>query len=120
MAPGDIGIDDLADGVGYVLAGKARTEDRANRGALGGRAAERDLVIFLALLIEAQDADVADMVVAAGIDATGDIDLERPDLVLARDVGELARDGLGHGNRAGRGERAVVHAGAGDDVAGQA
>ena len=68
---------------------KPGPEDRADRGVLGGRAAERDLVEFLALLVDAEDADVADMVVAAGIDAARDLDLELADLVLLRRVGEL-------------------------------
>ena len=48
-----------------------------------GAAAERDLVEFLALLVEAEDADVADMVVAAGVDAARDLDLELADPLLA-------------------------------------
>ena len=99
------------------MAGKARPEDRADRGVLGGGAAERDLVEFLALLVEAEDADVADVVVAAGIDAARDVDLELADLVLLLRVRELARDRLGDRDRARGGERAIVEAGAGDDVA---
>ena len=102
------------------MAGEARPEDGADRGVLGGGAAERDLVEFLALLVEAEDADVAHMVVAAGIDAARDVDLELADLVLLLRVRELARDRLRDGDRARRGERAIVEAGAGDDVAREA
>ena len=63
---------------------------------------------------------MADMVMAAGIDAARDVDLERPDLLLAVEIGESARDRLRDGDRARGRERAVVEAGAGDDVAGKA
>ena len=39
-----------------------------------------ELVVLLALLLDAQDADVADVVVAAGVDAAGDLDLQLADL----------------------------------------
>ena len=87
---------------------------------LGGGPAKCDLVKFLALLVEAEDADVADMMVATGVDAARDIDLDLTDLFLAADVGELARDRLGHGDRTCCRQRAVVEARAGDDVAGKA
>ena len=89
-----IGIDDLLDRVGHLLGGKAGPDDLADRRALGGGAAQRDLVELLALLIEAEDADVADVMVAAGIDAARDVDLEGTDVLLALQVGEAARDAL--------------------------
>ena len=60
------------------------------------------------------------MMVAAGVDATGDVDPQRTDLVLAIEIGKAARDGLGDGDRAGGCQRAVIKPGAGDDVAGLA
>ena len=59
------------------------------RGVLVGAAAERDLVEFLAVLVDAQDADMADMVMAAGIDAAGDLDLQLADILQARQIGEM-------------------------------
>src|SRR5205085_7933496 len=56
FAPAQIGVDDLLDGLGHVLAGKAGAQNGADRGILRRGAAEGNLVIFLALLIEAQDA----------------------------------------------------------------
>src|SRR5688572_25229143 len=85
-----IGIDDLADRIGDFVAGESGTQDGADRGILGGRAAKGDLVIFLAFLIESQNSDMADMMMAAGIDAARDIDLQRADLLLARHIGEFA------------------------------
>ena len=59
---------------------------------------------------------MADMVMAAGIDAAGDLDLQLADIVLARQIGEVLGDPLRHRDRARIGERAIVEARAGDDV----
>ena len=87
-----IGLENLVDGICHLVAGKARTEDGADRRVLGGGAAKRDLVEFLALLVEAEDADVADMMVAAGVDAARDVDLDLADLVLLRPMSANLRE----------------------------
>src|SRR5690606_18079647 len=99
---------------------EAGADDAADRGVLVGAAADGELVEFLALLVEAEDADVADVVMAAGVDAAGDVDGQRPDVVLAPEIREPLRELLGDRDRAGCGKRAVVEAGAGDDVADEA
>ena len=76
----------------------------------------RKLVKLLSLFIHAQDADVADMMVAAGIHAPGDIDCQFADVVDPVHVLKAFVDFLGNRNRAGIGERAVVESGAGNDV----
>ncbi len=81
-------------------------------------AAERDLVEFGTLLLDAEDADMADMVMAAGVDAAGNLDLQLADLAPARSasaesLGDLLRDRDG----ARIGQRAIVQARAGNDVA---
>lgn len=48
---------------------EARPQALADGSGLGVVAADRDLVVLDALLVQAEDADVADVVVAAGIDA---------------------------------------------------
>src|SRR3546814_11728315 len=53
---------------------------------------------------------------AAGVDAAGDLDLEVADLVLAFQVAEALGDALGDGDGSRVGEVAVVEPGAGDDV----
>ena len=83
-------------------------------------AAERDLVEFLAFPLDAENADVAGVMVAAGVDAAGNLDLQRADLLLPAGVGEALGDALGDRDRAGVGERAIVEAGAGDDVGDEA
>ena len=68
---------------------EARAHDVADAGVFGARAAQLELVEFHALLVHAQDADMAGMVMAAGIDAAGNLDLEFADIVLAVQIGEM-------------------------------
>src|SRR6185295_3264483 len=51
----EVRVDDLLDGVRHLLGRESGAQDLPDRRALGGGAAERDLVIFLALLVEAED-----------------------------------------------------------------
>ena len=62
---------------------------------------------------------MADVVVAAGVDAARDLDLQRPDVALPVEVGEGLGDLLRDRDRPRRRQRAVVHARAGDDVGDQ-
>ena len=78
--------------------------------------ADRDLIPLLAGLVHAQDADVADVVMAAGVDAARDVQVQLADLEQVVQVVELALDGFGHRDGDGIGQRAEVPAGTGDDV----
>jgi len=86
---------------------------------LVGAAADRDLVKFLAVLLDAENADVADMVVAARVDAAGDVDVQTADhlggVVISEAPGQFLRDR----NRSRIGQRAVIQPRAGDDVGDQ-
>src|SRR5688572_7618784 len=114
-----IGVDNLIDRVGHLVGCEAWADDLTNGGAFRRGTAKRDLVELLAPLIEAENADVADMMMAAGIDAARDVDLERPDLLLPGKVGKTPGDALGdwYGSR-GR-QCTIVKTGAGYDVAGK-
>ena len=57
-----------------AVAEKAWSDDVADRRALVWVASQADLVEFLALAINAEDADVADVMVSAGVDAARDLD----------------------------------------------
>src|SRR6185437_11007639 len=109
----DIGRDDILDDVGNFFVWHGRAEQRAELGVLVGLAAERDLIEFLALLL---DADMADMVMAAGIDAAGYVDMQPADIALQIEVGKTTRDFHRHRNRARVGEAAIIEARARDDV----
>src|SRR4026208_1414607 len=105
--PPDVRLGEGVACVRHFVTGKTRPENGADRGALARGAAERDLVELLAFLIEPQNPEVADMMMAAGVDAAGDVDLEGPDLMLAFEIGEAPGDRLRNRNGTRRRQRAV-------------
>src|SRR6185369_12189276 len=66
------------------------------------------------------NADVAHVMVAAGVHAARDIQVQLADIVQVVEIVEAALDRLGHRNRFGVGERAEIAARAGNDVGQQA
>src|SRR3990167_3883475 len=74
LAFAQIDVDQDIDGLGHAVGRQGRAQHGAYRRVLGAGAAQGQLVEFLALLIDAQDADMADVVVAAGVDAATDLD----------------------------------------------
>src|SRR5262245_13519003 len=80
LAQLQVGVDNGLDGANNLIGAEGGADDIAERGILVGAAAEGDLVELLAVLIDAQNADMADMVMAAGIDAAGDLDLQFADI----------------------------------------
>ena len=69
--------------------------------------------------VDAKNADMADMVMAARIDAARYFQPQFADVVLAVEIGEQGTDLLRHRNRAGRRQPAIIQTGAGDDIADQ-
>src|SRR4051812_27159125 len=126
VAVREIALDQPLDDTGHLRARDGWADDFAERRLRTARpdlalvAADLDLVPLLAVLIDAEDADVADMVVAAGVHATRDVEVELADVVqVVKRVALFfhhALDRFRHGNRLGVGERAEVAAGAADDV----
>src|SRR3546814_17548746 len=70
-----VGGNDVVDGLDHLVVGEGGADDLPERSVLVGAAAEGDLVEFLALLVDAEDADVAHVMMAAGVAAAGDLDL---------------------------------------------
>src|SRR5208283_4573860 len=81
-----------------------------------GVAAERDLIGFLALFFEPENADGADVVMTAGVDAARDFYAEPADEALALRVFEAARNRLRDGDRASGRQRAIIEAGAANNI----
>ncbi len=75
-----VDLDDLVDHVGHLLLGEGRAEDLPEAGVARRAAAEGDLVELRAFLVDPEDADVADMVMAAGVHATGDVQVDVADV----------------------------------------
>src|SRR6266581_401171 len=125
VAAREVAIDQLFDHVRYFGTGKRRTDDLAEGCAAAGPdftlvAADLDLVPLLAVLVDAENADMADVVVAAGIHASGNIEIDLADIVQIIEVVKTLLNGLGHRDRLGVGERAEVASRAADDVGEQA
>src|SRR5580658_4544320 len=112
----EIGRGDVLDHVGDLRIGHGRADQRAKRGVLVGLAAKRDLIKLLAVLLDAENADMADMVMPAGIDAAGNVDVQPAEVARQVAVAEAARDFLRDRDRTRIGEAAVIEARAGDDV----
>ncbi len=97
--------------------GEADRGDQFARDALVlvGAAAEDDLVALFAADLDAHQADVADVVLRAGVRAAGDVQVDGCMIVEARVEMSGECDGVGLG--VGRGEAAALIAGAGDGAA---
>src|SRR4051812_1433872 len=88
----EIALDQALDDIGNVCPGKGRPKDFAERsaecgdvaGAMTGFplvSADLDLVPLFAVLIDAEDADMAYVVMTAGVHAAGDIEIQLADVV---------------------------------------
>src|SRR5690606_22358181 len=107
---------DCIDDAVFIEAGAG---DLGLAGCLVARTAEQELVVLGALTVDAENADVAGVVVTAGVDAAADLDLQLTEIALPLGIGEAIGDLLGHRNRARVGQRAIIEARAGDDVGDQ-
>src|SRR3989454_661266 len=125
VAPREIAVDQLLDHVGDLGASERGADDLAEGCAPAGPdftliAPDLDLVPLLAALVDAEYADVADVMVAAGVHAPGDIEVDLADIVQVVEIVEALLNCLGHRDRLGVGERTEVPARAADDVGEQA
>src|ERR1700749_4941570 len=75
----EISFNNILDHVGDFAVFDGGADQGADFGILVSAAADRDLVKFLAVLLDAENPDVADVMMAAGIDAAGNVDLQQPD-----------------------------------------
>src|SRR5450631_4937144 len=83
-----IGGDDVLDDIGDLRIGDRGAEQRPQLGLLVGAAADGDLVELLAVLLNAENSDMADMVMAASIDAAGDVDVQPPEATRKLEIAE--------------------------------
>src|SRR5580704_7313339 len=68
--------DHVLDDIGNLRIGHRRADQGAELGVLVGAAADGDLIELLAVLLDAENADMADVMMAAGIDAARNVDVE--------------------------------------------
>src|SRR3546814_5524742 len=79
-----------------------------------------ELIIFGSFAVHAQNADVSGMMMTAGVDAAGNLELQFTQIPLTLGVGETLADLLRHRNRPRIGKAAIIKTGAGDDEIGRA
>src|SRR5262245_14994721 len=108
LAQLEISGGDVLDHVGDLAVGHGRPEKRTELRRIVVAAADGHLVELLAVLLDAENADMADVVVAAGIDTAGNVDVQPAEIVGEIEILEAAGDLLRHRDRTGIGEAAVV------------
>ncbi len=84
---------------GTAAARERRSDDLRQRRVSSGIAAERDLVPLFAFLIDAENADVADVVMAAGVHASRDVQADVAEIVQIVDIVEALLNRLRDRNR---------------------
>src|SRR6266704_2158768 len=94
----------------------ANALDRVENRILVRLAADGHLKNLLAVLLDAEEADVADVMMAAGIDAARNVDVQPPEALRKFEIAKPPRQFLRHRDRARIGKAAIVEAGARDDV----
>src|ERR1700733_6063509 len=112
----EIGVDHALNRIDDLMLAEAGTQDFADGGVFRAGAAQLQLVEFDAFLVDAENADVSGVMMAAGIDAAGNLDLEFADVALVFEIGEALRKALRNGDRTRIGEIAIIEAGTRDDV----
>jgi len=85
-------VDQALDGGYDLVIGKARTGAIAQSSVFGTIAAKGQLVVLHPRPIEPENADMANMVMPAGVDAARDFDLERPNVMLRVDIAKQRRN----------------------------
>src|SRR5262245_16477011 len=90
-----IGLDDGVDRLRHGFGAEAGSDDRADRCVVLGVAAERNLIELGTFLVDAENADIAGVVMTAGIDAARHVEPQGADQFLALGVLEALGDLLG-------------------------
>src|SRR5579862_6996584 len=111
-----IGLNHSLDRRSHFVLPNRRSEHLTERREAVGRATEADLIPLLAVLIDAEHADVTDMMMAAGVHATGHLDFDLAQVVEVVEIVETLLYLAGNRDRAGVGESAEIESGAGDHV----
>src|SRR5207244_6987219 len=98
MAAFDINIDEAGDDLGHLGGSKRRTDDFTQRGMVPLGAANGDLIPLLAVFIDTEDPDVADVMMSAGVHAAGYVERDASDVMQIVEVIESPLDRFGDRN----------------------
>src|SRR6266404_8899509 len=108
LAPFDVDLEQARNGLGHLDLAHRRTDDVPQGCVRARRAADGDLVPLLAALVDAENADVPHVVMAAGIHAARHLDLDVAQIVEVIVVVEPVVDELRHVDGTGVGEAAKI------------
>src|SRR6185503_3380142 len=84
----EIGFDEALDHVGHLVRRERRADDLAERRVVTLRAADRHLVPLGPVLVDAEHADVPDVMLAARVHAARHVDVDLADVVEVVEVVE--------------------------------
>src|SRR5207248_7200350 len=112
----EVGLNNILDHISDFGIGHRRPDQASELCVLVGAAANRDLIELLAVLLDTENADMADVMMTAGVDAAGNVDVQSPDQIGGIVIGKAPRQFLRNRDRARIGERAVIQPRASDDV----
>src|SRR5690606_26382739 len=116
----DVEIQNVGDDVRDLVAGKRGTEDFTQGRFFTGVAAQGNLEEFVAFVVHAQNADVADVVVTTGVHAVGNVQVDFAQIVQIIQIVKAHLNGFRHRNGFGVGQGAEVAARAADHIGQQA
>src|SRR5574343_1260982 len=88
-----VNLDDLLDHIRHFAGRERWADDLAKLGLVALTAAQRDLVELVVVLVHAEYADVANVMVTAGIHAARDIEVDVADVEQVVEVVEAGLDG---------------------------
>ena len=97
-------MDDALDHFRHLGGRERRSDDLADARFVALRAADRDLIPLATVLVDPEHADIADVVMATGVDAAGDIQFHLAYVMLIIEVVETLGDRLCNRDRFGVGQ----------------
>src|SRR5437867_7248071 len=102
----EISLDNVLDHIRHLGVRHGRTDQRAKHSVLVRLAADGHLKELLAVLLDAKEANVADVMMAASIDAARNVDMQPAEALREIEIAKPARQLLRHRDRARVGESA--------------
>src|SRR3546814_9278766 len=94
-----VDVGRFLDGIDNAVFIEAGPNDLGQACVFRSCSAEEELIIFGSFAVHAQNADVSGMMMTAGVDAAGNLELQLTHIPLTLGVGETLADLLRHRNR---------------------
>src|SRR5690606_9906381 len=105
-----VNIDQLGDDLWHFLTSEGRPQNLADGGVVVRRSTQADLIELFAFLVDTQNTDVAHVMVATGVHAARNVEVDGAKVVQEVQVIKTTLDCFGHRNRLGVGQGAEIAA----------